>query len=152
MRAAQEGRVLRGVPVFRALYAAVGLGWLYAATSWAPVAALADRVCVVKTAPKLRQNEPRLRADCVCVCAADVASCVCLRRYGFWAKRRLALTGRPGMEEVLAARAAAAAAAARGGRVGCDDACERPSAEQAEAEAEAKAQAGGSGAQRQAQR
>ncbi len=125
--------MLRGVPVFRALYGAVGLGWLYAATSWAPVAALADRVCV------MRQMSP----DCARVCVADVAF---LRRYGFWAKRRLALTGRPGMEEVLAARAAAAAAAAaRGGRVGCDDACERPSAE-------AEEQAGGSGAQRQMQR
>ncbi len=125
--------MLRGVPVFRALYAAVGLGWLYAATTWAPVAALADRVCV------------KMSTDCACMCVADVA---CLRRYGFWAKRRLALTGRPGMEEVLAARAAAAAG--KGGRVACDDACERPSAQQAEAE-EAQ-QAGGSGAQRQAQR
>jgi hypothetical protein len=32
--------------VFRGLYDAVGLGWLYAATKWAPVAALAERVCV----------------------------------------------------------------------------------------------------------
>ena len=44
-------------------------------------------------------------------------------RYDFWAERRLWLTGRPGLEAVLAARRAREAA---GGDT-CGAACERPS-------------------------
>jgi predicted DCC family thiol-disulfide oxidoreductase YuxK len=80
-----DGRVLRGVQVFSAMYDAVGLGWLMAPTKWPRLAALAERT------------------------------------YEYWAQRRLWLTGRPGMETVLAARRAREAA---GGDT-CGAACER---------------------------
>lgn len=64
-----SGEVLRGVPVFARLYAAVGWGWVYSWTRWPALAAAAARA------------------------------------YSFWAARRLAVTGRGGLEEVLAARA-----------------------------------------------
>ena len=80
-----DGRVLRGVQVFGAMYDAVGLGWLMAPTRWPRLAALAERT------------------------------------YEYWAERRLWLTGRPGMEAVLAARRAREAA---GGDT-CGAACER---------------------------
>jgi len=39
-----DGRVVHGVEVFRASYAAVGLGWLWAPTSWPIVRSIADRL------------------------------------------------------------------------------------------------------------
>ena len=41
-----DGRVITGVAVFRELYAAVGLGWLFALTRLPVVSAVAERVCV----------------------------------------------------------------------------------------------------------
>jgi predicted DCC family thiol-disulfide oxidoreductase YuxK len=38
-----EGEVLRDVAVFRRAYQLIGLGWLYAPTSWPLLAPLADR-------------------------------------------------------------------------------------------------------------
>ncbi len=58
----------------------------------------------------------RMRAICA-MRLADVDAR--LRRYMFWARKRLALTGRPGLEEVLAARRAAGPA----GAPRCDAAC-----------------------------
>jgi predicted DCC family thiol-disulfide oxidoreductase YuxK len=60
--------VLRDVAVFRRAYQLIGLGWLYAPTSWPLLAPLADRV------------------------------------YQLWALWRLPLTGRPGLEQLCAAR------------------------------------------------
>ena len=64
----QDGRVITGVAVFRGLYDAVGLGWLFAITRLPVLSVIAERV------------------------------------YAFWAKRRLAITGRPGIEQLLAAK------------------------------------------------
>lgn len=50
-----DGRLLRGVAVFRAAYEAVGLGWLTAATRWPVIGPLADRVY-----PVLARNRYRL--------------------------------------------------------------------------------------------
>lgn len=69
--------MVRDVEVFRRLYEAVGLGWVYALT----------------------KHEPVLRA----------ANAV----YGVWAKYRLQVTGRPGLEVVLTERNKKMCAAAR---------------------------------------
>ncbi len=37
-----DGRVIRGVPVLRLAYEAVGLGWVLRPTAWAPLRALSD--------------------------------------------------------------------------------------------------------------
>ena len=38
-----NGRVIKGVPVFRKAYEAVGLGWLFTITTWPIVSWIADR-------------------------------------------------------------------------------------------------------------
>ncbi len=63
-----DGRVLVGVEVFREVYSAIGLGWVYAATRLPGVGAVVEWV------------------------------------YGIWADRRLQLTGRPDLKDVVAAR------------------------------------------------
>jgi predicted DCC family thiol-disulfide oxidoreductase YuxK len=76
-----DGSVVVGVEVFRLVYEALGLGWVYAIT----------RVPIVGRA-----------ADWI---------------YGLWADRRLALTGRPGLAQLVAEREA---------RLAClDDRCQR---------------------------
>mmetsp|Transcript_150 Transcript_150/g.543 ORF Transcript_150/g.543 Transcript_150/m.543 type:complete len:242 (-) Transcript_150:269-994(-) len=61
-----DGKVILGVEVFRRLYEAVGLGWVYAITKNPTVGALAERV------------------------------------YDFWARNRMAVTGRPNLQVILA--------------------------------------------------
>jgi len=61
-----NGRVITGIEVFRRLYEAVGLGWVYAITRNPTIGALAERL------------------------------------YNFWAERRMAITGRPELEVILA--------------------------------------------------
>ncbi|WCM94628.1 DUF393 domain-containing protein [Acidovorax sp. NCPPB 2350] len=50
-----DGRVLRGVEVFRRAYEAVGMGWVTAATRWPVLGPLADRLY-----PVLARNRYRL--------------------------------------------------------------------------------------------
>jgi len=61
-----DGKVVSGIEVFRRLYDAVGLGWVYAITEVPAVGRLADRV------------------------------------YDFWARNRMAVTGRPDLAVILA--------------------------------------------------
>eukprot|EP01024_Parvocaulis_polyphysoides_P043708 TRINITY_DN400_c0_g1_i2.p3 TRINITY_DN400_c0_g1~~TRINITY_DN400_c0_g1_i2.p3 ORF type:complete len:193 (-),score=27.88 TRINITY_DN400_c0_g1_i2:225-803(-) len=63
-----DGKIITDIEVFRRLYEAVGLGWVYAVT----------------------QNKN----------VENVANTV----YGFWAKYRTQITGRPGMEVILERR------------------------------------------------
>lgn len=63
-----DGTVLRDVAVFREAYRLVGLGWLYAPTTW-----------------------PLLRP-------------VVERAYGFWARWRLQITGRPDLDQLCSCR------------------------------------------------
>jgi len=63
-----DGRVLTDVAVFRAAYAQIGLGWLYAPSGW----------------PGLRQISDGL--------------------YGLWAHWRLAVTGRPSLDQLCSCR------------------------------------------------
>jgi predicted DCC family thiol-disulfide oxidoreductase YuxK len=63
-----DGTILQDVAVFRYVYEALGMGWVYAATQWPIVGAIANGV------------------------------------YFQWAKWRLALTGRPSLETILAER------------------------------------------------
>ena len=60
-----DGSIIRGVEVFRQVYEALGMGWIYAATRWPVVGSLVDKL------------------------------------YELWADRRLAMTGRPGLQEIL---------------------------------------------------
>lgn len=72
-----DGTILEGVEVFRQVYAALGIGWIYAATRWPLVKSLVDFL------------------------------------YDRWAEKRLALTGRPSLDELMAQR----------GDNTCDDRC-----------------------------
>ena len=63
-----DGSIIQGVEVFRQVYEALGMGWIYAATRWPVVGPLVDKI------------------------------------YELWADRRLAMTGRPGLQEILRER------------------------------------------------
>eukprot|EP01025_Chloroclados_australasicus_P038102 TRINITY_DN39038_c0_g1_i1.p1 TRINITY_DN39038_c0_g1~~TRINITY_DN39038_c0_g1_i1.p1 ORF type:complete len:214 (-),score=15.01 TRINITY_DN39038_c0_g1_i1:350-904(-) len=63
-----DGKVVRDIEVFRHVYKAVGLGWLFAATENKYIEYFANQV------------------------------------YGFWAKYRMQITGRPGLEVVFEKR------------------------------------------------
>lgn len=60
-----DGAVIRGVDVFRQVYDALGIGWIYTATKWPLVGPLVDKL------------------------------------YELWADRRLAVTGRPTLQEIV---------------------------------------------------
>lgn len=63
-----DGTVVRDVEVFRRVYEALGMGWIYAATKWPLIRTAVDKL------------------------------------YDLWASWRLALTGRPNLETLLADR------------------------------------------------
>ncbi|MGE5659660.1 MAG: thiol-disulfide oxidoreductase DCC family protein [Actinomycetota bacterium] len=63
-----DGTVIKNVEVFRRVYNILGMGWIYAATSWPAIGFFVDII------------------------------------YGIWADRRLALTGRPRLEAIVAQR------------------------------------------------
>ncbi|MGK7911642.1 MAG: thiol-disulfide oxidoreductase DCC family protein [Synechococcus sp.] len=63
-----DGAIIRGVDVFRQVYDALGIGWIYAATRWPVVGPLVDKL------------------------------------YELWADRRLAVTGRPNLNEIVRMR------------------------------------------------
>ncbi|MBE9076790.1 DUF393 domain-containing protein [Romeria aff. gracilis LEGE 07310] len=63
-----DGSVVKNVEVFRRVYSALGMGWVYAATQWPIVGPIVDKI------------------------------------YDFWADRRLAMTGRPDLETIVAQR------------------------------------------------
>ncbi len=74
-----DGDVIRGVDVFRHVYDALGIGWIYAATKWPLIGPLVDKL------------------------------------YELWADRRLAVTGRPTLQEIVRDRQQA--------MDGCGDRC-----------------------------
>lgn len=49
-----DGRLIKGMAVFRAAYRAVGLGWLFAPTSWPLLEPLFDRVYLLFAKHRLR--------------------------------------------------------------------------------------------------
>lgn len=63
-----DGTVIQGVEVFRQVYDALGLGWMYAPTKWPIIGPLVNRL------------------------------------YDLWADKRLAITGRPSLDKVIAER------------------------------------------------
>ena len=63
-----DGTVIEGIDVFRRVYEALGMGWVYAATRWPVVGAIANKI------------------------------------YDLWAKLRLAATGRPDLDTIIAVR------------------------------------------------
>lgn len=79
-----DGEIVSGIDVFRRVYDALGMGWMYA---WTQLPVVGQAAAAV---------------------------------YDMWAERRLALTGRPALEEVMKMREAAAAAAAAKEGDGCD--------------------------------
>ncbi|MEM9568861.1 MAG: DUF393 domain-containing protein [Cyanobacteria bacterium P01_E01_bin.34] len=74
-----NGDVIQGVDVFRQVYDALGIGWIYAAIKWPLVGPLVDKL------------------------------------YELWADRRLAVTGRPTLQEIVRERQQALS--------GCSDRC-----------------------------
>lgn len=63
-----DGTVVKNVAVFREVYNALGIGWMYAPTKWPVVGAMIDKI------------------------------------YDLWADKRLAMTGRESLAEVIAQR------------------------------------------------
>ncbi len=63
-----DGTVVKNVEVFRQVYAALGIGWIYAATKWPVIGPIVNKI------------------------------------YDIWADKRLAITGRPSLKEVMAER------------------------------------------------
>ncbi len=62
-----DGTVLRDVAVFRAAYRQVGLGWLYAPTSWPLLAAISDGLYGLWARWRLRlTRRPDLETLCSC--------------------------------------------------------------------------------------
>lgn len=62
---ASDGTVLRDVEVFRRAYQLVGLGWLYAPTSWPLLRPLVDRLYALWAGARLRfTRRPDLDALC----------------------------------------------------------------------------------------
>lgn len=65
-----DGSTVQNVEVFRRVYEAIDMGWVYAATRWPVIRPVVDKV------------------------------------YDLWADRRLAMTGRPDLETIVAQRQA----------------------------------------------
>ena len=63
-----DGTVIQGVEVFRQVYDALGIGWMYAPTKWPIIGSLVNKL------------------------------------YDLWADKRLAITGRPSLDKVIAER------------------------------------------------
>ena len=62
-----DGTMVTGVEVFRQLYGAVGLGWLFAPTKWPVIKQIADWAYV-----KFAQNRLRLTGRCTPALGCDI--------------------------------------------------------------------------------
>jgi predicted DCC family thiol-disulfide oxidoreductase YuxK len=66
----RHGTVLRDVAVFREAYRLVGLGWLYAPTSWPLIAPIVNRIYAIWAKQRLRLTG-RGDLDSLCSCRCD---------------------------------------------------------------------------------